>query len=219
MAKSKHTTNPPGEEPDSAIFALAKECAAAAKMVDEAMIAFDQADRRCRYIANPPVIIRTEKDKQLGLYVGNRAGSAYGDADVPALRALVRACVIVDNRSRVEESQAWERASEILAALRDLKDEEAREGFDSGLTEAKRSFHQAQDAFDELAERLAKMAAATMEGAFAKARVMRRAFLAEGADFGERFTDNLCQHMRKLGPDDEAFAMSLARDLIQLAAV
>ena len=57
-----------------------------------------------------------------------------------------------------------------------------------------------------------------MAGAFAKARVMRRAFVNDDTDFGEAFVDNLRQHMRTLGPDNEAFAMSLARDLIQLAS-
>ena len=33
-----------------------------------------------------------------------------------------------------------------------------------------------------------------------------------------RSSDNLRQQMRMYGPDDEAFAKSLARDLIQLAS-
>ena len=57
--------------------------------------------------------------------------------------------------------------------------------------------------------------ATTVAGVFAKARVMRRAFVDEG---DEAFVDDLRQQKRMYGPDDEAFAMSLARDLIQLAS-
>ena len=100
-----------------------------------------------------------------------------------------------------------------------LKDEEVRENVVSGPTEARRRYHQAGDAYDELAERLATTSATTVAGAFAKARVMRRAFaIDDDKAFGEAFVDKLRERMRTLGPDDEAFAMSLARDLIQLAS-
>ena len=141
------------DHPDAAIFALAKQCAAAAKALDEASRALEQAEGRCRHLATPP------------------------------------------------------------------KAEEAREGFQSGLTEAKRDLCKANDDYDDLAERLANMPAATMDGAFAKARVMRRAFMDDDKDLGEQFLDNLRDHMRRLGSDDAAFAMSLARDLIQLAEI
>ena len=43
--------------------------------------------------------------------------------------------------------------------------------------------------------------ATTVAGVFAKARVMRRAFVDEG---DEAFVDDLRQQMRMYGPDDEA---------------
>ena len=101
------------DHPDAAIFALAKELAAAAKAYDETLDALEEAQGRCRFITDPPVIIRTENDRQLGLYVGNRVGSAYDDDDIPVLRALVRAHVIVDCS---KDHETWSRASEILGA-------------------------------------------------------------------------------------------------------
>ena len=162
------------------------------------------------------MIIRTEKDRQLGLYVGNRVGSAYNDDDVPALRSLGRAHGII---SGSKDYETWHRATQILGALRDLKDEEAREKTISGLTEAKRRDQEAGDAYEELAKRLALTSATTLAGVFAKARVMRQEFVDNDLEFlGEGFVDNLNRHMRRLGPDDDAFARSLARDLIQLAS-
>ena len=120
------------DQPDAAIFALAKELAAAAKAYDETMHAIEEAEERCRSITSPPVIMRTERDKQLGLFVGNRVGVAYTDDDVPALRALVRAHTIV---SGPRDWETWSRAREILGALRDLKDHGICEKI-SGLTES-----------------------------------------------------------------------------------
>jgi hypothetical protein len=211
---SRAKAQPIHQHPDAAIFALAEQCAAAVKAIDKAMPIFDQAEARCRHLATPPVIIRTEKDKQLGFYVGNRAGTAYGREDVPILRALVRRYSIAHAAS---DFDVWQRACDILEALRDLKKEEAREGFESGLTEATRSYYQAQDAYEELTERLARMVATTMEGALAKARAMRRTFIDDDQDLGEQIAGKLKEHMRRLGPDEDALAISLAHDLIQLA--
>jgi hypothetical protein len=206
------------DHPDAAIFALAEQCAAAAKALDEARAAYDQAEKRCRDLVTPPVIVRTEKDKQLGLYVGNRVGTAYGRDDIPALYALVRANSVITDASQKDDITAWSRACEILDALRDLKAEEAREGFRSGLTEAKRRDHEAADVYYDLVERLALTLATTVNGAFAKTRVMRSMFLDDDEEeFGERFVNDLTKRMRRQGLDDEAFAMSLARDPIHLA--
>jgi hypothetical protein len=196
--------------PDAEIFALAEQCIAADRVRIEASDALEKADERCLDIA--PVIIRTDRDKALGLYVGNRAGTAYTQDDIPVLRALVRAHSIIDNSSPKEAIETWQRASRILDALRDLKEEEAWEGVESGLTDAKRCYAAADGAYDDLAERLLNTPAKTIEGVFAKARVMQHVYLAAdiGADLQER--------MRRMGPDDEAFASSLSRDLISLVS-
>jgi hypothetical protein len=197
---------------DAEIFALAEQCIAAYRVRNDAEAALEKAEERCLGCVNPPVIIRTDRDKALGLYTGNRAGTAYVCADIPALRALVRAHSILDNSSSKEAIEVWERASRILDALRDLKEEEDREGVESGLTDAKRCYAAADDAYDDLAERLLTTPAKTIEGVLAKARVMRH--VIDAVDIGA----TLQKRMRRMGPDDEAFATSLARDLISCAS-
>jgi hypothetical protein len=70
----------------------------------------------------------------------------------------------------------------------------------------------AADAYDNLAERLLITPAKTIEGVLAKARVMQH--VSDAVDIGAA----LQQRMRRMGPDDEAFATSLARDLVSLAS-
>ncbi len=203
------------DHPDAAIFSLAEECVAAAKRVDETGAVFDKAEERCRLLETPAAIVMTERDRQLGLFVGNaRVGATFGRNDIPVLRALIRTYNIVDDDVSVE---IWKRTSEILEALRTLDEDEEREEIRSGLAEAKRTHYPAVDVHDDLVERLAKTPASTLEGALAKARAMRRTFLGQAEDFTERFNDNLRSRMRRVGPDQEACALSLARDMIALA--
>jgi len=195
---------------DAAIFDLAEECIAAAKVRDETGAVFDKAEKRCRGCLTPPVIIRTERDKQLGLYVGNRVGRKYDRGDIPALRAFVRDNSWISDATRPEEIEAYLRAEKILNALLDLRDEEAREGIESGLTDATRRYHAASDAYDHLAERLLAMPAQTLEGAFAKVRVF-------SLHFSGNVDENLRERLRIMGEEHETVALSLARDLIRLA--
>jgi hypothetical protein len=207
---SARTSPKSTNHPDATLIALAERCVVAAKASAAAGETFDQAEVRYQSLETPRVIIRTEKDKTLGLYVGNRAGTPYVREDVPVLRALVRANSILESGCS-ESIEVWTRAKQILDALRDLKEEEAREGVESGLSEARRCYYAAQDAYEGLAEGLAKMPATTIEGVLAKARLMRHVFL--NVDFGATLQEGL----RRMGPDQEAFAMSLARDLFSLA--
>lgn len=197
------------QHPDADLLALVEQCAAASKVRNDASDALDKAEERCRASQDPSVVIRTERDKQLGLYVGNRAGTAYARDDIPALRALVRANSI----AAPETMEVWTRASAILEALYDLIKEEAREKVVSGQADARRRLEAADDAYVEITERLLRMPATTVDGVLAKARLMERECLsAEGLD------RNLERSLRRLGPGQEAFASSLARDLIHLAA-
>ena len=198
--------------PDAEVLALAEQCITADRVRNEAAEALEKAEDRCRDRANPSVIIRTDRDKALGLYTGNRAGTAYARADIPVLRAFVRAHSILDNSSTKEVFETWERASRILDALRDLKKEEDREGVESGLADASRCSVTADDAYDDLAERLLNTPAKTIEGVLAKARVVQH------VSFDVDISAALQERMRRMGPDDEAFATSLARDLISCAS-
>ncbi len=123
------------DHPDAAIFALVEQGVTVVKELDEASAIVDQASERCRHVAPPPDILCTEEDRRLGLYVGNRAGAVYGREDIPVLRAFVRRNAIMDGTTDIV---AWKRACDILNALRDLKDENAREALKSGMTEARR---------------------------------------------------------------------------------
>jgi hypothetical protein len=196
--------------PDAEIFALAEQCIATYRLRNETAEALEKAEDRRR--DNPTVIIRTERDRLLGLFVGNRVGTAYGREDIPALRALVRAHSILDDSSPEEAIEVWGRASRILDALRDLKEKEAREGMESCLADAKKRFEEADDAYDDLAERLLMTPAKTIEGVLAKARVMQH------VSFGADMSVALQERMRRMGADGESFASSLARDLVSLAS-
>jgi hypothetical protein len=108
--------------------------------------------------------------------------------------------------SAASTGEAWSRgaiAMWLFDALRDLKEEEAREGVESGLTDASRRYVAADDAYDNLAEQLLNTPAKTIEGVLAKARIMQHVSL--DVDMGAA----LQERMRRMGPDDEAFATSL----------
>jgi hypothetical protein len=202
--------------PDAEIFTLAEQVEVARKLYDEAIEAEEKADDRCRHLPTPPVIIRTKNDMELGLFVGNRVGTSYGRDDVPALRALLRAHSIFGNN---RDGEVWLRTTAILDALRNLKEEDAREGWTSGMTEAKRRHDVANDAYEDLVGRLVKKQAATIEGALAKARSMRRSLFCDDEESStENFNAKLKYALDRLGPDGDACALSLARDLVHLAA-
>jgi hypothetical protein len=101
------------------------------------------------------------------------------------------------------------RASKILDALRDLKEEEAREKIELGLAEARRRDSEAHEAYQHLAEALVMTKAATIDGLFAKAQLIRHLFADADVVF------NLKERVCRLGPDDdENLAISVACDLI-----
>jgi len=213
IVRAAQATPKPSDHPDAEIFALAEQCSEAGKALDEAEAALERAQERCRHTSWPDVLRRTDRDRELGLFVG-KGSTVYCSDDVPALRALVRRHHVAESRDSLA---AWNRAKEILDALRSLKDEEEREGPASGLTEAKRRHAAARDVLDHLAERLAQLPAVTIGGVFAKARVARRAFLEENTDLAEHFEAKFRKRLHILGPDDGSMALSLARDVIRLA--
>jgi hypothetical protein len=205
------------KHPDAAIFALAEQCIAAAQVRAETGDALEKAEERCQSLrpSNPPEVLRrTEKDKRLGLYVGDRLGTMYNREDIPVLRALVRSGSILyfDGRSNIE---VYLRARDILKALRDWKDKEAclaREEHESGLTDAQNRHYEAINSYDDLAEQLLKMTAATVDGVLAKARAGRHNFLTE-----ESLDKDLRDRFECIGTEYEAFTISIARDMLRLA--
>jgi hypothetical protein len=204
------------DHPDAEIFALAEQVEAARKLHYEAMDALETAEDHCRHLEDPPVIIRTENDMRLGLFVGNRVGTAYSREDVPALRALARAHSVLGNGA---DGKVWLRATAILDALRDLNKEDMREGWTAGLVRAREGCRVAGDAYEEIGGRLAKIQATTIEGVFAKARAMRPSLLGDDEESSEEsFDAKLQKALNHFGPDGDACALSLARDLVHLAA-
>jgi len=208
LRANARTTPKAAPHPDAAIFALVDRYIAVAKALEETGAVSDEAEGRAKCVANPPVIIRTERDRQLELFVGNRVGTPYGQEDVRALRALVRACSWTAN---AEEAEAYDRAYKVLDALRDLKEKEARERTESGLIEATRRCHAALDAHSALAEQLLETQARTLDGVLAKARALRR-------NFSEDMDEDLQNKLRIMGEENETVAISLARDIFGLAS-
>jgi hypothetical protein len=60
----------PSHHPDAAPFALAEECAAASREREKPMDALEIAEAKHRPVPTPAAIMRTERDRQLRLYVG-----------------------------------------------------------------------------------------------------------------------------------------------------
>jgi hypothetical protein len=77
---------------------------------------------------------------------------------------------------------------------------------------ARNRHYEAMDSHDALAEQLLKMTAATVHGVLAKARVLRRDFLTE-----ESLDADLQEQLDRIGPQSEAFTISIARDMLRLA--
>jgi hypothetical protein len=206
------------QHPDAAIFALAEQCIAAAQVRDETGDALGKAEERCQSLrpSNPPEVLRrTEQDKRLGLYVGDRVGTMYNREDIPVLRALVRSSSIFYFDGRSNNIEGHRRARDILKAMRDWKDEEARlarEAHESGLTDAENRHYEALNSYNDLAEQLLKMAAATVDGVLAKARAGRHNFLTE-----ESLDKDLQEQLNCIDQPYEAFTISIARDMLRLA--
>jgi hypothetical protein len=86
--------------------------------------------------------------------------------------------------------------------------EEAR----TGIAEVQRASVQASDEGEHLAERMARLPVSTLEGLLAKA-----AALQEHLPPIEGISDGIRDYVLLYGVDEEALALSLARDVLALA--
>ena len=111
---------------------MREECITAARLSKEAADAVHKAEEGCQDIAAPSVLLRTERDKELGLFVGNRIGTPYNRKDILVLRAWVRANSII-RIGMARDIETSDRAGKIIRALLDLKKEETARNFNPAL--------------------------------------------------------------------------------------
>ena len=78
------------DHPDAALFAMAEECIVAARELKKVLDQLEAAEDKHRRIPTPETVLKTERDAQLGLYLGGRSGDPYDEDEIAALRVLCR---------------------------------------------------------------------------------------------------------------------------------
>jgi hypothetical protein len=199
------------DHPDAALFALVEECIAAAAERDKGLDLIEHAENLHREVAIPPAVLRSERDLELRLYVGAAEGEPYGLAEIAAMRTFRRSR---NSEDTPESLRAFIRCGEILDAWADWQDALAREEERCGLDAARRTETVVADRFDEIAEKVVKTPAATIEGVIAKARASQHVMPDD-----HQMTVTMLDEMRRYGIDEDIFSKSLARDLLRLAKI
>jgi hypothetical protein len=205
MPASGHTA----DHPDAALFALAEECAVAFREREKVTDHLNAVEAEFEPVPAPAAIKKTKRDFELGLYLGN-ANFDYDKSEIAAIRTLCRTICHRPSPSELD-LERFRRCKEVIGAWTAWQDAFTREKERSGVAAANRAWDEATDKSDDIAERLARMPAATIEGVLAKARATQYAFIGDAA-LGAKVREDL--HL--YGPEQEAFATSFARDLIRI---
>jgi hypothetical protein len=142
---------------------------------------------------------------RLQIGIGGRIASEFA-----AIRVFCRTLGHCSHPSP-RDCAAYTRSKEILSAWTAWRAAFTREEERSGITAANRAYDAATDRFDDVAARLARTPAATIEGVLAKTRATLGVF-ADDVELARNIWNNLHAY----GPEHSAIAMSLARDLIRL---
>ena len=196
------------DHPDAALFAMAEECSAAASECEKAIDYLNLVEAEYEPVPAPDAIMKTKRDAELGLYIGS-GDRSYGESGIAAIRVLCR--TIAHGHPTPQSCEAYKRSKEILEAWTAWREAFTREEERSGIAAANRAYDVAANRFDEIAERLARTPAASLEGVLAKTRATLHVFIDDLA-LARKIWDDLHIH----GPEHDAIATSLARDLIRL---
>jgi hypothetical protein len=199
----------PADHPDAALFAMAEECSAAASECEKAIDHLNLVEAEYKPVPAPDAIMKTKRDAELGLYLGSGDWS-YGESEIAAIRVLCRT-IGHSGHPTPQSCEAYKRSKEILEAWTAWREAFTREEERSGIAAANRAYDVAADRFDEIAERLARTPAASIEGVLAKTRATLHVFIDDLA-LARKIWDDLHIH----GHEHDAIATSLARDLIRL---
>jgi hypothetical protein len=194
------------DHPDSALFALADECASARRDFEKAMDALDVAEMRHRPVPIPPTLLRTKRDAELQVSFRFANGAAYGFDEIAALRKMIR---VLYRSGSDGSAETYARGTAILRAWADYTDAKAANEAESGYAAAMGARNPAGDRFEKVGAELAKTRATTLAGILAKVQAMLEVI---GDDEG--MTLGLCAHLREYGAEDgEAITVSVTRDL------
>ena len=199
----------PADHPDAALFALAQECSAAASERQKTVDHLNLVEAEYEPVPAPDTLTKTKRDAELGLYIGS-GDWPYDEAEIAAIRVLCRTIGHSGNPTP-QRCEAYKRSKEILAAWANWREAFKREEARSGMTAANRAYDAAADRFDDVAARLARIPAATIEGVLAKTKATLYVF-ADDIDLARKIWGDLHDY----GPEQDAIATSLARDLIRL---
>jgi len=158
MPASGHTA----DHPDAALFALAEECAVAFREREKVTDHLNAVEAEFEPVPAPAAIKKTKRDFELGLYLGN-ANFDYDKSEIAAIRTLCRTICHRPSPSELD-LERFRRCKEVIGAWTAWQDAFTREKERSGVATANRAWDEATDKSDDIAERLARMPAATIEG-------------------------------------------------------
>ena len=197
--------------PDAAIFALAKKCKESRERRDKLIDACNAAEDEHRVIETPRAVYKTEADAKMQLFTGGGIGNVYSAPEIACIRGRCQGLAKRIDLSS-EMRTIYVRGIEILRAWGYWRAEVDAEEARTGLAEVQRASVQASDEGEHLAERMARLPVSTLEGLLAKA-----AALQEYLPPIEGISDRIREDMLLYGVDEEALALSLARDVLALA--
>jgi hypothetical protein len=211
-AASQQKVKAPIAQHDAALLDLVEKCLEAERRRDAALDQFEAAELRGRRVPAPQDVIKTQYDVQSRLAVGLNIGRPYETEEIAVIRGWVRSTEKGASQN-MADFLVYERACAILAAWADWKDDEKREAERSGMTKARGLDGETLDEHDALLAQLVRTRASTIDGVLAKARASRYLF-----DPPETVAEKIREGIRDFGVDCDVLILSMARDLIELAA-
>ena len=196
--------------PDAAIFALAKKCRESDERRAKLTDACDAAEAKRRRIETPRAVYKTDADAKIQLFTDGQTGKVYRADEIGRVRTLCQTLARADASSTT--IPVYSRGIEILTAWGHWRAEVDADEVRTGATKARDALAQASDEGDMLAEQMASLQAATLEGLLAKAAAVQEHFLPV-----EGISDKIRENVLLYGFNHEALALSLMRDVLTLA--
>jgi hypothetical protein len=202
----------PKTEPhrDAEIFDLVTKAFEAEKVhtvTQERLASIEERKREHKW---PDALRRTERDRELGFFVGNDIGGRYERDEIDLIRSLHRRT----GRLPVEEGgEAHVRASEILSIWNAWRSSVKIENERLDWAAAEAAYCDALERHDHILKVVALTPAATVDGLFAKARAFEFYLMPDDVSIGKA----LRALIEQSGVDDETVSVALTRDIAALA--
>ena len=196
--------------PDAAIFALAKKCKESDERRGKLTEACDAAETKRRRVETPRAVYKTDADAKIQLFTDGGIGSVYRYDEINRIRTLCRTCARAP--ASLTTIPVYRRGLEILTAWGHWRAEVDAEEARTGVAGVRDALAEASGDGDILAEQMASLSASTLDGLLAKAAALQK-HLPPVEDISDKIREDVLLY----GFDQEALALSLARDVLALA--